>query len=314
MSPGSSPIAIGVPVRPLVVQTTEDVPTTTSTRPEAMAVLRQLEHPIVDAALATAATLLGMEVVFIGSLNETTFCFERVRGEFPGLTQGTSSDRADSFCHRMLAGAPPATADAAKDAFYQAAPIRTQLAITSYVGVPIHGDHGEIIGTLCGLDRRHVEVPESSIAVLRELAEIVRLHIDDQLQGAVIRRTPDGWQVGTEAADGVLSAMVLADLIAPELEPPIRPPRMTDDADEVGRLRGTVAQLEHALAARVVVEQAIGVLTERLGYPPRECFERLRRVARGNGQRVHELAREVVASACDDSILLPDELEMPTAD
>jgi len=62
------------------------------------------------------------------------------------------------------------------------------------------------------------------------------------------------------------------------------------------------------------VEQAIGVLTERLGYPPRECFERLRRVARGNGQRVHELAREVVASACDDSILLPDELEMPTAD
>jgi hypothetical protein len=314
MPTGGSPIAFGDPVRPLVVQTSEEVSTTASPRPEAKAVLRQLEHPIVDAALATAATLLGMEVVFIGSLNETTFCFERVRGEFPGLVEGDSSARLDSFCHRMLAGAPPTTADAAKDAFYQAARIRTQLAVTSYVGVPILGAEGEVIGTLCGLDRSHVEVPESSIAVLRELAEIVRLHIDDQLQGAVIRRTPEGWQVGTAAADGVLSAMVLADLIALELEPPTRPPRANDDIDEISRLRGTVAQLEHALAARVVVEQAIGVLTERLGYPPRECFERLRRVARGNGQRVHELARAVVASACDDSILLPDELEMPTAD
>jgi hypothetical protein len=315
MPRGNSTIAIGLPVRPLAVQTTEGVRTSTSTRPEAtMAVLRQLEHPIVDAALATAATLLGMEVVMIGSLDETTYRVERLHGELPGLEEGGVSDRADSFCHRMLSGAPATTANADGDEFYASASICTSLPLTSYVGVPIRDADGAVVGTLCGLDRRRIEVPESSIAVLRDLAELIGRHVSSQLHGQVIRRTPEGWQVGTEATDGVLSAMVLADLIAPELEPPTRPPRANDDVDELGRLRGTVAQLEHALAARVVVEQAIGVLTERLGYPPRECFERLRRVARGNGQRVHELARAVVASACDDSILLPDELEMPTAD
>ena len=37
----------------------------------------QLHHPAVDAALATAATLLGMEVVFIGGFADDRFRFER---------------------------------------------------------------------------------------------------------------------------------------------------------------------------------------------------------------------------------------------
>jgi hypothetical protein len=45
----------------------------------------------------------------------------------------------------------------------------------------------------------------------------------------------------------------------------------------------SVKQLEHALAARVVVEQAIGVLTERQHSSPRQAFERLRKVARSRG-------------------------------
>ena len=67
-------------------------------------------------------------------------------------------------------------------------------------------------------------------------------------------------------------------------------------------------QLEHALAARVVVEQAIGVLTERQGSSSREAFERLRKVARSRGRKVHDLAREVVASAADHAVPLPPEL------
>jgi hypothetical protein len=37
-----------------------------------------LTHPAIDAVLSTAATLLGMEVVFIGGLTDESFTFERV--------------------------------------------------------------------------------------------------------------------------------------------------------------------------------------------------------------------------------------------
>jgi hypothetical protein len=66
--------------------------------------------------------------------------------------------------------------------------------------------------------------------------------------------------------------------------------------------------LEHALASRVIVEQAIGVLAERNRIRPRDAFERLRRTARGMGRRVHDLARQVVDSVGDPRAALPGEL------
>jgi hypothetical protein len=136
-----------------------------------------------------------------------------------------------------------------------------------------------------------------------------------------VYRTPTGWRVagvGGDAvqpvpvADDLLSALVLADLLGADLAPgavipgsrPVRPPGT--ELDEAARLRIAVQQLEHALAARVVVEQAIGVLAERSGTPPRDAFENLRRVARSRGRKVHELSREVVASVTDGSVVLPE--------
>jgi transcriptional regulator with GAF, ATPase, and Fis domain len=60
------------------------------------------------------------------------------------------------------------------------------------------------------------------------------------------------------------------------------------------------AQLEHALKSRVVVEQAKGVLAERLGVDPDAAFMRLRRYGRVRGLHLTELARQVV----DGSIVL----------
>jgi hypothetical protein len=86
----------------------------------------------------------------------------------------------------------------------------------------------------------------------------------------------------------------------------------TDDkageAGEAERLAVTVAQLEHALAARVRVEQAIGVLAERHRLRPREAFDLLRRASRARGARVTELAQDVVASTANPLLQLPEEL------
>src|SRR6201985_1771896 len=117
-----------------------------------------------------------------------------------------------------------------------------------------------------------------------------------QHDDVAVRKAERGWVVGDEKVSDLTSAMVLADLFAADQADdddttlmeavdedgaPRRPARATAPAprenhsgaqrippglekpgetDEAARLAVTVAQLEHALAARVRVEQAIGVL------------------------------------------------------
>jgi AmiR/NasT family two-component response regulator len=54
------------------------------------------------------------------------------------------------------------------------------------------------------------------------------------------------------------------------------------------------AQLQTALDSRVVIEQAKGVLAERLGFDMNTAFSTLRNVARRANRRLSEVAREVV--------------------
>jgi hypothetical protein len=124
----------------------------------------------------------------------------------------------------------------------------------------------------------------------------------------VIRRTATGWRVGEEELPELVSAMVLADLLAPELAAGAGPVSGSDVDDEAARLRVTVAQLEYALAARVRVERAIGVLAERHRVPAQEAFGLLRQVARVNGRRVSDLAGLVVDSVTNPLLQLPEEL------
>ncbi|OJY38316.1 GAF and ANTAR domain-containing protein [Pseudonocardia sp. 73-21] len=58
-------------------------------------------------------------------------------------------------------------------------------------------------------------------------------------------------------------------------------------------------QLQTALNSRVVVEQAKGVIAQRLGLPMDAAFDRLRRFARARNLRLAEVARRVVAGELD---------------
>ena len=269
-------------------------------------------HPAIDAVMSTAASVLGMEIVFLGGLTEDTFTFEKVKAsaEWPGVEEGRSGAREDSLCHRLLGGAPSRTSDAANDPYYKDAARRSELGITSYVGVPIRNAAGTVVATLCGIDRGSVDVSDETLEVLQSLADVIAAHLGPLItEGVVIRRSPEGgWSVGDQQTGDLTSAMVLADLLASELTPGSRPPKGDTPLDEVGQLRMSVKQLEHALAARVVVEQAIGVLTERQRSSPRQAFERLRKVARSRGRKVHDLSREIVMSATDPGVPLPPEL------
>jgi hypothetical protein len=161
----------------------------------------------------------------------------------------------------------------------------------------------------------------------------------------VVRKAERGWVVGEENVSDLTSAMVLADLFAADqaatgetglLEAvdangaprrPARPPAPRKDDSgplpavpnlnepkEAERLAVTVAQLEHALASRVRVEQAIGVLAERHRLRPRDAFDLLRGAARARGSRVTDIAQDVVESAANPLLRLPDELSRQRPD
>jgi hypothetical protein len=142
-----------------------------------------------------------------------------------------------------------------------------------------------------------------------------------------LTRTSRGWSVegpaGCEEAADLVEGMSLADLVAEEFGALVEPDRTArrsargaaDDASaenptdaRVAALERTVAQLEHALAARVSTERAIGVLAERHGSSARAAFETLRREARSQGRPVAELAREVLDG------LRPDDAPAPSAE
>jgi AmiR/NasT family two-component response regulator len=53
------------------------------------------------------------------------------------------------------------------------------------------------------------------------------------------------------------------------------------------------AQLEHALKSRVAIEQAKGVVAERYGLELDEAFQLIRRAARANRMKLHDLVATI---------------------
>jgi hypothetical protein len=169
---------------------------------------------------------------------------------------------------------------------------------------------------------------------------------DNEHDDVVVRKAEHGWVVNGDNVSDLTSAMVLADLFAadhaaeddtrvleaisedgsapagrngggrhaadrqhvPARQAPASVRDSEKEVDEAARLAVTVTQLEHALASRVRVEQAIGVLAERHRLRPREAFDLLRGAARSRGRRVTEMAQDVVASAANPLLRLPEEL------
>lgn len=62
-------------------------------------------------------------------------------------------------------------------------------------------------------------------------------------------------------------------------------------------------QLQHALTSRVVIEQATGVIAQRLDLDMNDAFNRLRRYSRDNNRRLVDVAKGIV-----DRTLVADEL------
>jgi len=73
-------------------------------------------------------------------------------------------------------------------------------------------------------------------------------------------------------------------------------PTNGDPTDATAFLLERTIQLQTALDTRLVIEQAKGILAERLGVEVEEAFDVLRAAARSNSVKIHALASDVVRS------------------
>jgi signal transduction protein with GAF and PtsI domain len=93
---------------------------------------------------------------------------------------------------------------------------------------------------------------------------------------------PRAWSTGEVEALGAL-AVVTAELVSTGVE--------------LANREVEVAQLRQALANRVWIEQAKGVLIASQGVSPDQAFEQLRKQARSSSRKLADLAQEVVQAA-----------------
>jgi AmiR/NasT family two-component response regulator len=70
-------------------------------------------------------------------------------------------------------------------------------------------------------------------------------------------------------------------------------------SDRLTELERENAQLREALEARIVIEQAKGAASARLGVEPDVAFELIRGLARSQGRDLHDFAADVIARRGD---------------
>lgn len=226
---------------------------------------------VLDAVLATARALLRCELVAVNVLTPEAVVTARATGHLPGLSPGVRARRTDTLCHLLLAGAePPAARDLQRDPVFGAAPAVADLGLRTYVGVPVQDAGQRVVGTLCGFDRRLLDVDERKVEVLQGLAAVLTPYADvlATADASIVRRD-GGWLV--EGVDPAGTGTALAALLGDDVAVP--PSRERD------WLVANVEVLEAATQRRVAVEQAVGRVSERLGVPPLDAFRALQQAA-----------------------------------
>ena len=218
--------------------------------------------------LQLAAALLGTEITTFNRIDGDRLTVVATQGRLPGLVPGASSPLADTFCGRMLEGAPAVTSDAANDPGHLDTPAREQLGIRTYVGMQVRGRDERVVGTLCGFDRNALVVPERALVALRALAdELGRQTEDLDRLDVVVLRHGAGYTVAGTTPDS--NGEALAGLLVDAAGRPA-------PVQEADWLRDTVQRLERALQQRVQAEQEVGAAAERWHVLPTEALRRLR--------------------------------------
>ncbi len=112
-------------------------------------------------------------------------------------------------------------------------------------------------------------------------------------------------------ADVIGALVLLCPAPGPLPERDIRAAQALADVATIGILHHRAAQesrllaeqLEYALTSRIIIEQAKGIVAERLGLDVEQSYETLRRYSRQHNRRLVDLSRSVVEHDFDTGVL-----------
>jgi hypothetical protein len=117
----------------------------------------------------------------------------------------------------------------------------------------------------------------------------------------------DGARSATEGRPFTSSAHSLIQISIPPGTPREAEVAISRLVELTAILARRAGQLQQALESRIQIEQAKGILAERYGITVEEAFRILRRSARSNRMKLHDLAARVV-----ETPTTPEEIHTPT--
>ncbi|GAA4969564.1 SpoIIE family protein phosphatase [Kineococcus glutinatus] len=126
-------------------------------------------NPALDHLAELAARLLGTPAAQVSLLSDVQ-TISAVAGLDPAVV-GSSSPLADSLCTvTAVAGAPLVVADAAQDVRVATLPPVVTGAVGAYLGVPLRGQDGHVVGALCVFSPAPRPWSAADVALLSDLA------------------------------------------------------------------------------------------------------------------------------------------------
>ena len=109
-------------------------------------------HAAAQAVLSHLHERLGFDLWTVSRLDGADSIILVAEDHGYGIREGHVFRWSDSFCSRMVARHGPRIApDSDRVRAYAGAPLRRTLQIGAYIGVPLEGPDGALLGTLCAI-------------------------------------------------------------------------------------------------------------------------------------------------------------------
>jgi EAL domain-containing protein (putative c-di-GMP-specific phosphodiesterase class I) len=147
---------------------------------------------VVQDALASVRTLLGMEVAFLSEFSEGRRVFryvDKAANDIP-VRVDASDPLEDSYCQRIVDGRlPELMRDACANAEARTIAATTLIPVGAHLSVPLRLSDGRVFGTFCCFSRRADEtLGERDVSTLRCFANMTAKFIEEQVADEWRRR------------------------------------------------------------------------------------------------------------------------------
>ena len=192
-----------------------------------------------------------------------------------GVVAGDTFRWSDSICSRMVGSDQPgpwSIADVDVDVQACTAPVRTILPIASYLGAPLQGSDGSVIGTLCAIDPAPVDEARADHDLLAFAADFIATTLEGAVRSAAEERSAERRLLRSRPTEALVverthwEALVGAEIARTRWSGEPLTIAMARVAGGRRRSTSEAAALAHRIASEVGDQDAVGVLgSNRVG-------------------------------------------------